>query len=322
MIFIALAVVLFAVLIAYLRLADHFHIFDKPNERSSHRVIAIRGGGIVFPLSVLLWFAYSVITGQTAPEDAQWFVLGMLGVALISFVDDVRTISTVPRLSVHLISVGLLLYQLGFGNYMWYYWILGFILVIGWINAFNFMDGINGITALYSLSVILPVYLLNEEYRVIPDDLLGFLAVSVLVFSFFNVRRQARTFAGDVGSVSMAFVLGFLMIRMISGPAGWSAVVLVVFYGVDAVLTIVQRLLKGENIFQAHRSHLYQYLANERKWSHIAVSAGYAIVQSVVSYLWLQMEDGNRPIFAVSVAGLLVLIYFPFKRWASKPKHA
>lgn len=308
MIYGLVALLLILGILGYFRLADHYNIIDKPNERSSHSKITIRGGGVVFPLAVILWYLFF---GFSYP----WFALGAVCISIISFLDDIYTLSTKPRLAVHLLSVIMLMYSLGLFAQPFYWWIIAIILIIGWINAFNFMDGINGITAFYSLSVLIPLYWLNSRLSFVADNLILVIAMAVVVFAFFNARKRARTFAGDVGSVSMAFILAFLMIRLIMATHSWVYIAFVGAYGVDAVLTIVHRLFKRENIFKAHRSHLYQYMANELKMPHVLVSSIYAVVQLLVSFAILEAtENGAAQIWTLAMLILLGIIYIVSKR--------
>jgi UDP-N-acetylmuramyl pentapeptide phosphotransferase/UDP-N-acetylglucosamine-1-phosphate transferase len=130
-----------------------------------------------------------------------------------------------------------------------------------------------------------------------------------LVFGLFNVRKKAKTFAGDVGSISMALFLGYFMIKTIidSGQLGY--ILFFCVYGIDAIITIINRLIKKENIFQPHRSHLYQYLANEMGYSHILVAFIYAGLQIIINALVIYMDiKGNLSLFFIG--GFLVLITF------------
>lgn len=288
---------LIVAILIYFKIADYYNIIDKPNKRSSHSQITIRGGGIVFPLSVMLFLIFN---GFQYP----YFGLGVVLISIISFLDDRLTLSTKPRLAVHLISVGLILIELGFADFSWVYWLLAFVLVIGWLNAFNFMDGINGITAFYALAVLLPLYYLNMNTMFVSNVLIEVTVLSLIVFSFFNARKKAKTFAGDVGSISMGLILAYLIIALLLNAANWAYILLVSVYGIDAVLTIAQRIIKKENIFEAHRSHLYQYLANEAKWSHLMVSLLYAFIQLSISILVISLIEMNAP----NISYLVLLI--------------
>lgn len=264
-------------LLVYFRLADHFNIIDKPNQRSSHTYITVRGGGIVFPVAVILWFLFFGF-------ENVYMVAGLMAMAVISFIDDVKTLSGKVRIAIHLLSVSLLFYQLALFGLPWWLVLVAYVLTIGWINAFNFMDGINGITSLYALVSLLTFYYLAFTHNLTLNlNLLTLLIFSTLIFSWFNLRRRARCFAGDVGSVSLAFMLAWFMISLIMQTGRPEYILFFSVYAIDSVFTIIHRLIKRENIFQAHRSHLYQYLSNEFRWLHVQVSVVYALVQAITN---------------------------------------
>ena len=277
MIYILFFILLFAVELIYFRIADHFNIIDKPNERSSHTSITLLGGGIVFYIGVLLYFA---LEGFQYP----WFVLGLTLITIISFADDIRPQSTKLRLVVHFISMILMFYQWGLFDLPWYYALLALIVSTGILNAYNFMDGINGITGGYSL-VVAGVLCYINLYQVpfVDANLLYAFILSLIVFNYFNFRTKAKCFAGDVGAISAAFIILFLLGLLIIKSGDFSYIVLLVVYGVDTVLTIVHRLILKENIFKAHRKHVFQLMANELKIPHIIVSVFYALLQAVIA---------------------------------------
>jgi UDP-GlcNAc:undecaprenyl-phosphate GlcNAc-1-phosphate transferase len=270
-------VCLLLILLAYFKLADKYNIIDKPNQRSSHTEVTIRGGGVLFPISILIW---SFVVGVFNP-----FIIGLVLISVVSFIDDCKPLSNKIRISIHFLSIGLLLYQLGFSEFSYLSWAFGLLFIGGWINAFNFMDGINGITVLYSLSVLTVCYYLNLQHHFAPHLFINYTLMGLMVFGFYNVRKKAKTFAGDVGSVSMAFILAFIIVSLLLKSTNWHYILLVSVYGIDALVTIVERLRKKENIFKAHRSHLYQYLANEAKWSHVRVSVLYAVLQLMLNVI-------------------------------------
>lgn len=274
-------VVSFVILIVYMRIANKYNIIDKPNERSSHTSPIILGGGVVFPIVLVFGSLFLHLRDS-------WFILGLFLVSLISFIDDRRPLPTWLRLAFHLGGVTAMLYGLGFWNEGWIFMIAAYVLVIGWLNAFNFMDGINGITALYALSMsgtaLLIYNLYGRDLRLYHDvhQLLILGISALLAFAYFNVRKRARCFAGDVGSVSMGLFLAFVMLPIVINIS-WAFVGLAMVYGIDAIFTILSRIMRKENIFEAHRTHLYQYLANELKWGHLKVSFTYFTVQLLIN---------------------------------------
>jgi UDP-N-acetylmuramyl pentapeptide phosphotransferase/UDP-N-acetylglucosamine-1-phosphate transferase len=175
---------------------------------------------------------------------------------------------------------------------MWWIVSIALIAAVGGTNIFNFMDGINGITGGYSLAMIIPLYLLNMKYGFMDESLLVVMGLALLVFCFFNFRTKATCFAGDVGAVSIAFMIVSLMAKLMmkTQSVGWIAFLAV--YGVDVVLTIGHRIMLRENLGQAHRKHLYQILANELKIEHTDVALIYMAVQAVVSMVYLVVPSG------------------------------
>ena len=293
-----IAVVLFVLELVYFRIADKYNIIDKPNERSSHSSIVLRGGGVIFLIGVLVW-ALAALCGGFGVGQAvyPWFLLAVLLAAGISFVDDVRSLPDSVRLVVQFVAMGLLILQLflsarGSGLFADSNLLLNAVIVIvalivcvGATNIYNFMDGINGITAGYSIAVLVPLLLMNRTELFVADSFLIVALLSVLVFSFFNFRPRgkAKCFAGDVGSVGLAFILlfaiGMLIVR--TGDITWLIFLLV--YGVDGCCTIAHRILLHENLGEAHRKHVYQLMANELKMSHPLVSVIYMALQLAVS---------------------------------------
>ena len=209
MIFTVITLLLILLELAYFRVADRFNIIDKPNLRSSHKTIVLRGGGIIFLFAVWL---YAVFFGLTYP----WFILGLTLVGLVSFVDDIHSLPDSARLVVQFTAMFLMFYQFGILNLKdWWMVLVALIVCVGIINAYNFMDGINGITGGYSIAVLVPMIYLNQTYDFINQSFLYVIGLSLLVFCFFNFRKKAKCFAGDVGSISIAFILLFALGQLI-----------------------------------------------------------------------------------------------------------
>jgi UDP-N-acetylmuramyl pentapeptide phosphotransferase/UDP-N-acetylglucosamine-1-phosphate transferase len=279
MTYLILTIVFFAVILIYFRIADHYNIIDHPNERSSHSEITIRGGGIVFLFASV---AAMILYPQYWLPLSAIFVIGS-----ISFLDDRITLSNKIRLLFHLIAVTMLFLFLNvFSTFPLYITFILYIFVIGTVNAYNFMDGINGITGLYSSVILLGLQYVNlYKTKFIDADLIWIPITACCVFLFFNFRKKAKCFAGDVGSVTIAFWIVMLLFKLIFLTNDWEYVLFLVVYGIDSSLTIMHRLILKQNIFKAHRLHFYQLLANEHKISHLIVSGGYAIIQSIIILL-------------------------------------
>lgn len=274
-----LTALLFLLIQIYFRIADRFNIIDKPNERSSHTEVTIRGGGVIFPIAMLLYALYF-------DDISKALLVGMIAIGLVSFLDDIYTLPNRIRIVVHLISASTLFYAVD-AYTSWPIWLiaLGYVLVIGAINAYNFMDGINGITGLYSLIILSSLLYLNTTFKYTDSNFILIAILASLVFLFFNFRKKARCFAGDVGSVSMAFWVIALVVLAAARTHELKYILFISVYGVDAVLTIAHRLMLRQNIFSAHRLHFYQILANERKIPQLYVSSIYAGLQLIINFI-------------------------------------
>ncbi|WP_343688997.1 glycosyltransferase family 4 protein [Chitinophaga sp.] len=302
--YLILGISLFLLILIYFRLADHFNIIDKPNERSSHKEITIRGGGIIFLFAGLALLVDDFTT--------YWpFVAGLLMIGVISFLDDVFTLSNRIRIIFHIAAVSLLFYFLSVFtlNIVWV--VCLYVFVIGIINAYNFMDGINGITGLYSLVVLLFLQYVNlSQVHFVGDSMIWYPAIACVVFLVFNFRKKAKCFAGDVGSVTIAFWIAGLLLQLIIHTGNYTYILFLAIYGVDTILTIIHRLYLRQNIFKAHRLHFYQILANDRKIPHLYVSTLYAILQAFVCVIVIL----NGSLFSfVGVIIPLVIIYVALK---------
>ena len=300
-------VVLLGVELLYFRVANYFNIIDKPNERSSHSRITLRGGGIVFYVGALVYF---VISGFSFP----WFMLGLTLIAGVSFVDDVRSVTQRVRLVVHFMAMLLMFYQWGMLALPWWYVVVALVVCTGIINAYNFMDGINGITGGYSLVILGALAYINSKIITFVEPALIYTVLcSVFVFCFFNFRKKAKCFAGDVGSVSIAFILLFLIGRLIIKTEDFGWIILLSVYGVDSVLTIIHRLMLHENIGLPHRKHMYQLMANELRMPHVVVSLIYMVVQAIIIIGYIGCLNYGY-IFLLGVILLLSFIYIWFMK--------
>nr|WP_051567999.1 hypothetical protein [Draconibacterium orientale] len=241
--------------------------------------------------------------GQIAP----WIIVALLIIAFISFIDDIIPLKSSGRMLVHIVATTILLWQIQVFDLPWHTVILIYILTLGWINAFNFMDGINGITGIYGLVSLCTFLWLNRSINFISTELLITMIISTLVFLFFNFRRRAKTFAGDVGSVSLAFLLAWFMISLIIRTGRVEYILFFCVYGIDSVVTVLMRLAHRENIFKAHRTHLYQFLSNEYKWSHTKVALIYGLIQLTINITVILSITNNWMNFFVLLFSIIVL---------------
>jgi UDP-N-acetylmuramyl pentapeptide phosphotransferase/UDP-N-acetylglucosamine-1-phosphate transferase len=281
----------------YFSFARKYQIIDKPNKRSSHNEPTLRGGGLLFPLLYLL--ANVTLFYAARNHVSVWFLVGLFLVSVISFWDDLRTLSAKLRIMVHVVAVSLCFWQTGIFDLTFLTIAVAYILVIGSMNAYNFMDGINGITALYSMVAV------GTLYYLLPEMNLEYVLIALVIFGFYNLRKRAVCFSGDVGSVSLSYIIAFCICKLMVDTHNVKWILLLGVYGIDTVITILYRLKRGENIFKPHRTHLYQYLANERGISHIGVSLIYALAQLSLNAILIQQGFTG----GVIAFGVLALIY-------------
>lgn len=310
-------ILLFVAEFLYFRIADKCNIIDKPNERSSHSTIVLRGGGIIFLISVWVWSAFF---GFQYP----WFLVGLTLVAGVSFVDDIHSLPDFVRLVAQFTATAMAFYQLGILHWsMWWIILLALIVYVGATNVINFMDGINGITAGYSLAVLIPLALVNMNGAFIKQSLIISTILALLVFCTFNFRPKgkAKCFAGDVGSIGIAFIMLFLLGNVIikTGDITWLIFLLV--YGVDGCLTIVHRIMLHENLGEAHRKHAYQIMANELKIGHVKVTSLYMIMQLLISLGFIYLCPNTVLAHWLYLIGTLVVLAITYILFMKKYYH-
>lgn len=307
--YIIIAALLFALELVYFRIADRFNIVDRPNERSSHNSIVIRGGGIIFLLAAWIWSAFF---GFSYP----WFLAGLTIVCGISLWDDIHSLPDSVRLIAQFTAMFMMFADWGMINLEnWWMIAPALIVCVGIINAYNFMDGINGITGGYSLTVLLPLILLNHSIRFIEMSYLIVAAITCVVFSYFNFRPKgkAKCFAGDVGSIGIAFIVLLPLGKLILQTGDLTYILLLVVYGVDTILTICHRIMLHENLGQAHRKHAFQIMANELKIPHEVVSTAYMCLQVIISLGLIYLSKMHWVYFAVAVV-ILCIAYLVFMK--------
>ena len=321
--YIVISVLLLAAELVYFKIADKCNIIDKPNERSSHTRIVLRGGGIIFTIALWIW---SIWTGFEYP----WMLAGVTLAAGISFVDDIHSLPDSLRLVTQFLSMFLVFQEVGllFGGASslcgigdWLVWglvvLAALIVAVAGTNIYNFMDGINGITGGYALAMLIPLFLLNQKYDFVNESLLIVIGLSLLVFCFFNFRKKAKCFAGDVGSIGIALILVFCVGRLmyVTGDVAW--IVLYLWYGIDGMMTIFHRIMLHENLGQAHRKHAFQLMSNELKMAHTTVSLIYTIGQLVVSLIAIYLIPDTivaHWIYLVCIGAAFALGYIFFMK--------
>ena len=325
-----LYIIIFALLLAielvYFKIADKFNIIDKPNERSSHSTIVLRGGGIIFAISIFVWMLWQMLNGEWGiVNDYLPFIVGLFLIAGLSFVDDIHSLPDSVRLVVQFTAMALMFWSMDIMQWqLWWVIIIALIVCVGATNIINFMDGINGITAGYGLAMLLPIALVNGSwlkvhgnYFIEPSYLIVAI-IGLLVFCIFNFRSKgkAKCFAGDVGSIGIAFIIIFALGRLMWVTQDVTYIVFFLVYGVDGTLTIFHRIMLHENLGQAHRKHAYQLMANELKMSHVTVSLLYMGIQLAISLGFIYLCPNTvlaHWIYSLSAGFVLAVAYVLFK---------
>lgn len=306
--YLVIAMILLVAEVGYFRVADRFNIIDKPNLRSSHTHITLRGGGVIFLIGAWVGAAFFGL-------QYTCFMAGLTAIGLVSFVDDVHSTPNSLRLLVQFASMMLMFVDLGlYEAETWWVIVPALIVCVGIINAYNFMDGINGITGCYSLAVLIPLLWLNHRLNFIDQSFLIVSVISVLVFLFYNFRKRAKCFAGDVGSVSIAFIVLFALGRLIMATGNPVYLLFLAVYGADSILTIVHRIMLHENLGEAHRKHAYQLMSNELRMRHTVVSAIYMALQLAISFGLISLHATYQWWYFAAVILLLALTYILFMR--------
>ena len=335
LIYLLIFLLLLVVEIVYFRIADRYNIIDKPNERSSHSTIVLRGGGVIFLLSAWVWSAFF---GLQYP----WFLLGLTLVAGVSFVDDIRSLPDSVRLVVQFVAMGLTLFELFCmpGQFLesasWWmvvaFVVMGMVIFVGASNIINFMDGINGITGGYAAAVLVPLLIVNEGAMLkvvngavsfVPSSLVITVLLADVVFCLFNFRQKgkAKCFAGDVGSIGIAFLLLFLIGGLVMMTGDVTYFIFLLVYGVDGCLTICHRIMLHENLGEAHRKHAYQLMANELKIGHVTVSLIYMGIQLAISLGFIYLIPNTIVAHWVYLVGMFIVLAVAYVLFKKKYYH-
>jgi UDP-N-acetylmuramyl pentapeptide phosphotransferase/UDP-N-acetylglucosamine-1-phosphate transferase len=324
----------------------HWSIIDRPNERSSHRRPTARGGGVAILLAIL------GVAGLGGMHMGQTGILATLLVAAavlgsVSFVDDLRSLPPQMRLACHaLVALAMLAvlewphlasspskelnlalpYFLGLG--------LAFLWMAGYTNAFNFMDGINGLAAgqaaLTGFGMGLLSGMANGRWEVAPVMICLVLAGAALGFLPHNFPR-ARMFMGDVGSAPLGFLLSALAIWLAQDAGWWLLIPLGLLHAnfvLDTGITLVRRLLRGERWYEAHREHFYQRFVRAGK-THTWVTLwemGLQVIVLGLLFWYLHLGVAGRAVLAAAIiaiwSGFFLWAEICFRRFVANQKQA
>lgn len=314
------ACVLSVVLIIVLRPLLQRYALARPNARSSHKIPTPQGGGIAVVLAALICTSAGLYFSglSDALSGLPMLILGAVGLGIVGAVDDIRPLPAVVRLAFQIAAVAAVMAGAGVGPVFPFLpisveWLFIVLAGVWFVNLVNFMDGLDWMTVAEMVPVTLALAIfsvfgwLDPTTGLVAAGLLG----ALLGFAPFN-RPVARLFLGDVGSLPIGLIVGFLLYRL-AGEGGLAAALLLpLYYLMDATLTLLRRLMRREKVWEAHRSHFYQQ-ATDNGWSvksvvgcvallniALAVLAGFCLV--VKSAIW---QMGFIVIGAVLVAIVL-----------------
>jgi len=286
----------------------HREILDCPNERSSHQVPTPRGGGIAVIGSTLLAWAVFART-ESVPSGVFGIVLGAVLLAAVSWFDDLRGLSPIVRLLAQAAAVAVGILVVPGPRDLFYLAAIGLVW-IWWINLFNFMDGIDGLAGTEAAAIGAGLLLFagvgagaDPALRTLAAAVTG-AAIGFLVWNW----SPARIFLGDIGSVPLGYVLGFLLLDLAARGRWTIAVILPLYFLADATITLLRRLLRGERVWQAHREHFYQH-AVRRGLGHAAVVKRVIAADLVLIGCGWAAENGwNATALAASAATVAILL--------------
>ena len=328
MYFIITLIALVAYELLYFALAKRLHIVDRPNERSSHHRVVLLGAGVIFILALVHYGLFNTDSGlllhlgqHLLPGNGYMpFLGGALLLAVVSYADDLHPLPSWLRMLAQCAAIVLAFHPSIATLQVWQMMLL-VIVFAGVLNVYNFMDGINGMLAAYSLAVVGTFFVINLFIHPFVDtQLLATMLLAILVFGFFNFRTHARCFSGDVGSIVMGFTVVYLLVRydasLPDNGENVSFLCFIIVFLADGLLTIAKRFLSGRNILEAHREHLYETLVNELHVPHLRVAASYALLQLLVNVGYLTVTDKN--LYTFVVAFLLVVAYGLFFNYCNR----
>lgn len=301
---------LVAAFLMYFKIAHKYQIVDLPNHRTMHEGATIRGRGIVICFAVAL---FSLLLNN----PGYYFLAGLTILGITGFLDDLYDLPSKIRFPIQVLSIVMILAELNLFELHWLWLVIFIILATGTLNAFNFMDGINGMTGGYGIVALISLIFVNNYVdHFIANDFLFFFLLSLIVFGFFNFRKKAVCFAGDVGSLAIAFIIIYLVMKLVSETQQLAYILFFTLYGIDTIFTIFQRILKRENIFDAHRMHLFQVAVSKTGMSHLRMSGVYMIVQLVINSIVIviiQMNFNHQLLYSGMLLFLLSAFYVVVK---------
>lgn len=312
-VFVSNFIVLFLIALFYLKYAQKKKILDISSFGNTNGITTIKSGGIIFIPAILLYLLFFY---DQVDSNLTCFTIATLILAVVSFIDDLKRLSVRTRMFFHFLATTIAFWDFGIFNNISLIIILTifgyYILCVGYLNISNFMDGINGMAFLNALCCYCTLYIINTFLIHFTDsNFISVLIIATIVFGYFNFRKKPKCFLGDVGSITIGFTIVFFVLQLYLVSKNILVFLILVIYSLDGGCTIIERLLRKENIFKSHLRHLYEIFAHELKIPHLYISLLYFFCQAILNifvYYSIKNTYKSSIVFVVLLA-LLSLLY-------------
>lgn len=266
---------------------------------------AITGMGLALVLGILVY-------GLLTDTDHRYFLFAFSMLAIVNWLDDLYDIHSGWRLIAQFLSVSFLVMEFDLISSYWSPFFL--VIAVGVVNAYNFMDGINGMSGVYGLALFIPLTLILP-FQTADVGLILLVMAFLVVFLVFNFRRSATVILGDVGSVTLGFLVLFYSLQCFKNYDIYLLMSFSMLFLLDTGLTLFERMLKFENVFQSHKGHLYQLLVHRKGWDQRWVALGYGLVQLSINISLIQLESRRSQLLISLIVGVsLTLLYIFWKK--------
>ena len=290
---------------AYFFLSKRFSGTSTKLSQKNGNGLAITGAGGILVLTILLY----AFLGDTTHT---YFLFAFSMLAVVNWLDDLYEVHSGWRLITQFLSVSFLVMEFGLVSSYWSPFFL--VVAVGVINAYNFMDGINGLSGVYGLAVLLPLALILPVNEMDTGQI-TLVLLFLILFLVFNFRSSAKVILGDVGSVSLGFLVLFYSVKCFKDYDIYLLVSFSMLFLLDSGITLVERTLKRENVFQSHKSHLYQLLVRKKGYDQRWVALGYGVLQLVINLILIELPGRREQvIFSLLTATVLFIGYFFWKK--------
>lgn len=297
-------------------LFSRLELFDNPTERSNHTTAVPTGAGIAF---VLMGLGFMMVAGASGD-----LLFAATLLAVVSFIDDVRSLPVGRRLGVQLMAVIIALPDLHGPVFQGLFpmWLDRVLVVLVWmwfVNLYNFMDGIDGITINETAAIGIGLAVLSLFNASVPNNIaIDSLIMVAAVIGFYPWNRHpAKLFMGDSGSVPLGFVMGFLLFSLAAHGQWAAALILPAYYMTDATSTLAKRLAAGKKIWQAHSDHAYQRAVRSGR-PHDQVVHSILLLNILLILLAIVSSYGNREAW-VALAAAYAASFFLTVRFRTFP---